>query len=41
MGSKENLKVPFMLLDLVGIPVYVVADGDADGAERKHPDLRR
>lgn len=37
MGSKENLKVPFMLLDLVGIPVYVVADGDADGAERKHP----
>jgi len=29
--------VPFMLLDLVGIPVYVVADGDADGAERKHP----
>jgi hypothetical protein len=38
MGSKENLKVPFTLLDLVGIPVYVIADGDADGAARKHPD---
>jgi putative ATP-dependent endonuclease of OLD family len=37
-GSKENLKVPFKLLDLVGIPVYVIADADADGAERKHPD---
>lgn len=38
MGSKENLKVPFALLDSVGIPVYVLADGDADGAGRKHPD---
>jgi energy-coupling factor transporter ATP-binding protein EcfA2 len=38
MGSKENLKVPFTLLNLVGIPVYVIADGDADGAARGHPD---
>lgn len=37
MGSKENLKVPFTLLSLVGVPVYVIADGDAGGAERKYP----
>jgi putative ATP-dependent endonuclease of OLD family len=38
MGSKENLKVPFTLLNLVDIPVYVIADGDSDGAARGHPD---
>jgi hypothetical protein len=37
MGSKENLKVPFALLRLLGVPVYVVADGDADGAEKRYP----
>jgi len=38
MGSKENLKIPFTLLDQLGVLVYVVADADADGALRKHPD---
>jgi putative ATP-dependent endonuclease of OLD family len=38
MGSKENLKVPFKLLSQVGIPVYVLADGDADAAQRRYPD---
>lgn len=38
MGSKENFKVPFTLLDRVGIPVYVIADADADGAARRYPD---
>jgi predicted ATP-dependent endonuclease of OLD family len=37
MGSKENLKVPYTLLHQVGIAVYVLADGDADAAQRKHP----
>lgn len=36
MGSKENPKIPLRLLDCVGIPVYVMADGDADGAARNH-----
>lgn len=37
MGGKESMKVPWHLLDLLGIPAYVVADADAEGAARKHP----
>ena len=37
MGGKDSLKVPFKILDLVGIPVYVVADADAEAAARKYP----
>ncbi len=36
MGGKGNLKIPFVLLDLIGIPAYIVADGDAEAAGRKH-----
>lgn len=37
MGGKESLKVPRYLLDLLGIPAYVIADADTDGAARKYP----
>lgn len=37
MGGKENLKVPAAMLAKLGIPTYVIADGDALGAARKHP----
>jgi putative ATP-dependent endonuclease of the OLD family len=37
MESKENLRVPAAILSGIGIPVYVVADGDALGGRRKHP----
>lgn len=37
MGGKEGIKVPWHLLDLLGIPAYVVADADAEGAARKYP----
>ncbi len=36
MGGKTSLKIPFSLLDLIGIPVYIVTDADAQGAARKH-----
>jgi hypothetical protein len=38
MGGKSSLKTPFTILNLIGIPVYIVADADADAAVRKHPD---
>jgi putative ATP-dependent endonuclease of OLD family len=38
MDGKESIKVPYALLALeLGIPTYVVVDGDALGATRKHP----
>lgn len=37
MGGKGSLKVPFALLNLAGIPVFVVADADAESAARRHP----
>lgn len=37
MGGKTSLKMTFTLLDRIGIPAYVVADADAQGAARKHP----
>ncbi len=36
MGGKTSLKIPFSLLNLIGIPVYIVTDADAQGAARKH-----
>jgi putative ATP-dependent endonuclease of OLD family len=38
MDSKQNLRVPAAILTGLGVPVYVVADGDALGGQRKHPD---
>lgn len=37
MGGKDSLKIPHAILDLVGIPIYVVADADAEAAARKYP----
>jgi len=41
VGGKGNLRIPFELLRLVGVPVYVMADGDALGAKRKHLDNKK
>ncbi|MCI9888287.1 AAA family ATPase [Micrococcales bacterium 31B] len=38
MSGKGNFHIPAMLLDGMGIPTYIVADGDSLGAERRHPD---
>lgn len=37
VGSKEGLRIPFHLLTNLGITCFVVADGDALGADRRHP----
>jgi len=37
MSGKGNLRIPAIMLQKLGIPTYVVADGDALGAARKHP----
>lgn len=37
MGGKDNLRVPYAILDELGIPVYVIADADASGAARRFP----
>jgi putative ATP-dependent endonuclease of OLD family len=37
MRGKGNLKIPAILLQKLGIPTYVVADGDALGAARNNP----
>lgn len=36
-GGKDNLHVPYAILEEVGVPVYVIADADALRAEKKHP----
>ncbi|HEY5286581.1 MAG TPA: TOPRIM nucleotidyl transferase/hydrolase domain-containing protein [Solirubrobacteraceae bacterium] len=36
MGGKENLYIPFVILQKLKIPAYVVADCDVLGAARKH-----
>lgn len=38
MSGKANLHNSFLVLNELGIPVYVVADGDADAADAKYPD---
>jgi energy-coupling factor transporter ATP-binding protein EcfA2 len=38
MDSKENLQIPYAILCKLNIPVYVIADCDALGAVRNHPD---
>ncbi|MCU1471020.1 MAG: hypothetical protein JWQ39_2169 [Glaciihabitans sp.] len=37
VSSKESLKIPFHIFRELEIPTYVIADGDALGAARKHP----
>jgi len=37
MGGKGNLHVPVSILWGLGIPVFVVVDGDAMSGKRKHP----
>jgi putative ATP-dependent endonuclease of the OLD family len=37
MDSKQNLRIPAAILQGIGVPVYVIADGDALGGQRKHP----
>lgn len=37
VSSKDSIKIPHEILTALGIPVFVVADGDFDGAARKHP----
>ncbi len=37
MNGKANMHIPYVLLRELGIDVYVVADRDAKGAQRKHP----
>jgi len=36
--SKNALDIPYQLLSELGIPTYVLADGDAGGALRRYPD---
>jgi hypothetical protein len=36
MGGKENMRVPYVILQKLKIPAYVVADCDVLGAVRKH-----
>jgi putative ATP-dependent endonuclease of OLD family len=38
MSGKGNLRIPAIMLQKLGIPTYIVADGDALGAARKYPD---
>ncbi|GAY11767.1 ATP-dependent endonuclease [Pseudonocardia sp. N23] len=37
MGGKESLRIPYSILESLGVPVYVVVDGDSGGAARKNP----
>ena len=37
MSGKGNLRIPAIMLQKLGIPTYVIADGDFLGATRKHP----
>ncbi|WP_082485252.1 AAA family ATPase [Rathayibacter sp. Leaf296] len=37
VSSKEAIRIPREILTALGIPVFVVADGDFEGAARKHP----
>ena len=37
-GGKTNLRLPYELLTEIGVPVFVVADADALGAQRKYPE---
>lgn len=38
VSSKESLRIPYQIFTALGVRTFVVADGDALGAERKHPD---
>lgn len=37
VGGKTSIAVPHAIMDQLGVPVYVVADGDALNAELKYP----
>ena len=36
MGGKSNLRIPFAILSALGVPVYVVVDGDAKRSLRSN-----
>lgn len=38
LSSKEGLRIPYSIFNELGVPVYVVVDGDGLGAARKHPE---
>jgi hypothetical protein len=37
VGGKNELRMAYVILQALGVPTYVVADGDADRADEKHP----
>lgn len=37
VSGKESLAIPHFMMNALGVPTYLVADGDALGAGRKHP----
>lgn len=36
MGGKEGVRIPYCMFNELGVPAYIIADGDALGAARKH-----
>lgn len=37
VGGKNELRMAYVILHALGVPTYVIADGDADRADQKHP----
>ncbi len=37
MSGKEDLQIPYLILESLGTPTYIVVDGDSGGAARKYP----
>jgi putative ATP-dependent endonuclease of the OLD family len=37
MSGKEGLQIPYLILESLGTPTYIVVDGDSLGALRKYP----
>ncbi len=37
MSGKEDLQIPYLILESLGTPTYIVVDGDSLGAARKYP----
>ncbi|TFD13792.1 ATP-dependent endonuclease [Cryobacterium sp. TMT1-21] len=36
VGGKNELRMAYVILNALGVPTYVIADGDADRADQKH-----
>ncbi|WP_166980742.1 ATP-dependent nuclease [Paramicrobacterium fandaimingii] len=36
VGGKNELKMAYAILDALDVPTYLIVDGDADGASRRH-----